>query len=400
MNRLVWTGSQPITPDQLPPARRSGGGPARILFIHGMEYGFRTTAGQLEKYCAGRPDIDAVHACLPLPVWARALGKELPKALRGWDFHNTRMTWAFGRFVGAAMRRNFPLDRFDVVHIMTRERAGFLRRPPGRRPASPKFVVNVDTTLLSWDRAYQITRTAPKVDYATDRRVLRAADAVAFATRWAMQSGIDDYGLDPARCILHMPCVPMTGLARTPGSRREGPLRIVFIGNDWERKGGPRLLAWHQERWADLFELHICSARAPAAPTAQAVVWHGAVPHDRLVRELLPDMDLCVIPTWEDTFLIAAQEAQAAGLPVVTSRLAGIPENVAHGVTGLLVDRADDAGFINAIERLLKDDALRSRMSAAAVEHVRRNLNAATWHNRLLDHLVALAGETPPAPSR
>ena len=211
---------------------------------------------------------------------------------------------------------------------------------------------------------------------------------------------IADYGVPRERVFLHMPCA-----RRLPGvlprdsdahvKRSDKKLRLVFVGNDWFRKGGHRLLAWHQSRWSDRAELHVCSGKAPQDHSAKNVIWHGPTPHDKLIREILPSCDLFVMPTREDTFLIAAQEAQVMGVPAVTSRLAGIPEVVLHEKTGLLCQRDDDAGFIAAVERLMNDPALLARFSAAAAKHGENTLNADLWHNHLLDQLVALADSRP-----
>ena len=138
-------------------------------------------------------------------------------------------------------------------------------------------------------------------------------------------------------------------------------------------------------------ELHICSGAAPQDHSAKGVVWHGATPHDKLIREILPNCDIFVMPTHEDTFLIAAQEAQTMGLPVVSTRIAGIPEVVMHGLTGFLYQRNDEAGYIAAIERLMNEPELLTRFSAAAASHAMRDLSADVWHNHLLDQLVAVA---------
>jgi glycosyltransferase involved in cell wall biosynthesis len=91
--------------------------------------------------------------------------------------------------------------------------------------------------------------------------------------------------------------------------------------------------------------------------------------------------------------MIAAQEAQAAGLPVVTTRTGGVPECVLDGQTGYLCDHADDNAYITAVERLLNDASLRARMGDLARRHAAVHLNADIWHNHLLSQLTALAGE-------
>ena len=106
-------------------------------------------------------------------------------------------------------------------------------------------------------------------------------------------------------------------------------------------------------------------------------------------------MDLFVMPTRNDTFLLAAQEAQSIGLPVVSSRLAGIPEVVRHGRTGFLCDHQSDDEFVRAIGSLVNDAALRRRMGLAALEHSRLNMSGDVWHRHLMDQLVNLADGRP-----
>ena len=62
---------------------------------------------------------------------------------------------------------------------------------------------------------------------------------------------------------------------------------------------------------------------------------------------------------------VALVEALACEVPVVASRLSGIPELVVDGETGLLVDAGDTDALANAIERLSRDPALRRRLGAA-----------------------------------
>ncbi|HEX2206304.1 MAG TPA: glycosyltransferase family 4 protein, partial [Longimicrobium sp.] len=65
-------------------------------------------------------------------------------------------------------------------------------------------------------------------------------------------------------------------------------------------------------------------------------------------------------------------EAMRFGLPVVGTRIAGVPEQVEDGVTGLLVEPSDPAGLADALERLLASPELAARMGAAGRERVER----------------------------
>jgi glycosyltransferase involved in cell wall biosynthesis len=89
--------------------------------------------------------------------------------------------------------------------------------------------------------------------------------------------------------------------------------------------------------------------------------FHGFVPN---VRDLLAEADVFVLPSRGDNAPVSILEAMAAGLPVVSTRVGGIPELVTHEETGLLVAPDDPGGLAGAIELLGRDVALRSRLGA------------------------------------
>ncbi len=76
-------------------------------------------------------------------------------------------------------------------------------------------------------------------------------------------------------------------------------------------------------------------------------------------------------------------EAMACGLPVVATRLPSIQELVVHTKTGLLVPPGDPPALADALERLLRDPALRCRLGQTARRRVRREFNAETWGKRV-----------------
>lgn len=85
-------------------------------------------------------------------------------------------------------------------------------------------------------------------------------------------------------------------------------------------------------------------------------------------------------------------EAQAMGLPVVSTLSGGIPEAVKHGETGLLVTERDPKALAEAIMQLLQDDALWRRYSLAGRRHVVDHFNLAQQTGRLeevFEHLLA-----------
>src|SRR5690606_18057296 len=82
---------------------------------------------------------------------------------------------------------------------------------------------------------------------------------------------------------------------------------------------------------------------------------------------LVAGADVCVMPSiWQDALPLAVMQPMALGLPVIASDVGGIPEMIADGDSGLLVPPGDVQALAAALERLLLDGALRSRLGASA----------------------------------
>lgn len=108
----------------------------------------------------------------------------------------------------------------------------------------------------------------------------------------------------------------------------------------------------------------------------------GRVPHNRVVS-LLQGSHIFVMPSVNDseTFGVAAAEAEATALPVVATRVGGVPEVVIDGETGLLVPPGDVDALAAALLHLIEHRGLRSRMGKAGREHIERHYD---WHPHVL----------------
>lgn len=94
-----------------------------------------------------------------------------------------------------------------------------------------------------------------------------------------------------------------------------------------------------------------------------------------VVAPLLASADLFLLPSQSESFGLSALEALACGVPVVASRVGGIPEVVNDGVTGVLCEVGDVDGMAAASLEILGDRARWERMSAAAAADARRRFS-------------------------
>jgi glycosyltransferase involved in cell wall biosynthesis len=120
---------------------------------------------------------------------------------------------------------------------------------------------------------------------------------------------------------------------------------------------------------------------ARLAAETETVILAG---HREDVMEVLDATDVLLSPSRFDAFPTALLEAQAASVPIVATRVGGIPEIVEDGESGLLVEAPPAAApFAEATATLLEDPARRAAMGAAAAQRFTEHFTAESWVHRV-----------------
>jgi GT2 family glycosyltransferase/glycosyltransferase involved in cell wall biosynthesis len=166
-----------------------------------------------------------------------------------------------------------------------------------------------------------------------------------------------------------------TGIVARPREPHDGPLRLGFLGSLMVSKA-PHVAMEAAARLAPRVHLHVYGAPAAyhgddgyatvlaARETRGAVTRHDAIGHGA-VASVLAALDVLVVPSvWEENSPFVIHEALACGVPVVASRIGGIPEVVREGINGLLVTPGDAGDLARAIRRLVEEPGLLDRLRA------------------------------------
>src|SRR5262249_51368381 len=123
--------------------------------------------------------------------------------------------------------------------------------------------------------------------------------------------------------------------------------------------------------------------QAACSGLAQDVVFCGAQPHAEVMR-VIQKAALFALPCVvgedgdRDGLPTVLLEAMALGTPVISCRVAGIPEIITHRRTGLLVEERNAVALGGAIESLLDDCNLQEELRRAALAKVRDDFNVAS----------------------
>jgi glycosyltransferase involved in cell wall biosynthesis len=258
-------------------------------------------------------------------------------------------------------------DAADLVHVHTHPTRLLNRRG---RP----LVWSAGSSHVQYLRDYEGWSDARiRARQARARRVYRAcgvADALlqtggvtlAYTfSEWARRAYLEA-GVAPARLRVLPPGFDIPAPAARP---RRAPT-FLFLGRQPRRKGGDRVLrAFAALREARPEARLLYVSDEPPVPAPPGVEARALVPPAD-VGALYAEADVLVNPTRAEGFGFTNAEAQGHGLPVISTRLAAIPEVIEHGVTGLLIAQGDDAALLQAMRALAEDRARREDLGAAA----------------------------------
>jgi glycosyltransferase involved in cell wall biosynthesis len=241
---------------------------------------------------------------------------------------------------------------------------------------------------------------------AVQRSLLDRVDRVLLGSRWAA---------DAARLAYDLPedllrVVPMgANLDEDPGAQPPatfGPLRLLFVGFDWERKGGELVLEiWRElRRRTGTAELNIVGARPKAAMGLDGVYLHGRIDkadrddYERLTA-LYRRSSFFIMPSRQEAFGIVYCEAAAFGRPSIAADTGGVASIIEDGHSGLLLPlEASAADYADRILAAWSNPEAHQRLCRGARHAYEMRLNWSCWGDAVTDAIGEVLADPAPRP--
>jgi glycosyltransferase involved in cell wall biosynthesis len=217
-----------------------------------------------------------------------------------------------------------------------------------------------DTTFIKTQPLYfaNLCRESIRDGIQRDGQIAREADAGIYPSQWAVDSAVEDYRADAKKIHLvsfgaNFPVPPaeaVAGAMEQRLSRRDEPMRLLFVGIDWHRKGGDVAVAVAREinRRGTPARLTIVGCHPDLAPNDLAFCdilgrLDKNVP-DQLQRmqSLYLESDFFLMPSRGESAAIVYCEAMCSGCPSLAAKTGGIATIVRDDITGRLVDWGDN----------------------------------------------------------
>ncbi len=344
----------------------------------------------LRKALAGRDDLECVW--IDVPYETGAIGR-VPFVGRNWTVRGSLRAWSLIR---EELRRG-PLDAL-FLHTQTISifAGSYMERIP--------TLLSLDATPINLDElagAYAHGVGGRRIEglkRSAHVRVMSKAKWYTTWSQWAKDSLMRDYGVaGTAVTVVH----PGTTLSNFPAPTTKQldetrPLRVLFVGGDFERKGGELLLDVYNAHLHDTCELHlVTSVELPELPGVH--VHRGLTPHSEELLRLYRECDVFVLPTRGDCLAVVLGEAMAACLPIITTNVGAHAEAVEEGASGYVIDVDDGEALRERLLRLANDRAMTQRMGMRSRQIGETRFDMAKGADEIGDILVRIAREANPA---
>jgi glycosyltransferase involved in cell wall biosynthesis len=223
----------------------------------------------------------------------------------------------------------------------------------------PIAQLDIDVPIVTWTDATfagmldfypsysNISSRYRRLGHLMEGRALQRVSLAVYSSRWAARTAVESYGVpeDSAAVVPFGANIPDPGPISN-ASAVGGLCKLLLVGRGWSRKGVDLAIETVQtlRRRGVPAQLDVVGSAPPDGVTVPSFVTvHGALEKDETtgaehMRKLYASANFYILPTRADCTPVVLAEAQAYGIPVVTSNTGGTSSMIRAGQSGYALD--------------------------------------------------------------
>jgi glycosyltransferase involved in cell wall biosynthesis len=258
-----------------------------------------------------------------------------------------------------------------------------------------------DSSFLQLVDYYPVLQSVCKISKQEIKLVeglsLSHISLIVFSSQWASNFVMATYNFNSI--VIPFGANLSNIKANTPKIIENKSCRLLFIGVDWNRKGGDVALNVHNELLINNIDskLTIVGVDIPKnTPVYDNVLVYSHIDKDtENGRELMDDIfrsaDFLILPTIADCTPVVISEAYSYGLPVLAKNTGGLSSMVFNDITGYLLESNDWRGYFNLIVELIRDESKYNDLSKNCLKHYNSTFNWESWARNLYQSCANLS---------
>ncbi|MBE9216596.1 glycosyltransferase family 4 protein [Plectonema cf. radiosum LEGE 06105] len=244
--------------------------------------------------------------------------------------------------------------------------------------------LNLDSIAAGYNHKVGNNYLAERSKFEWNKSTYKAATAIITFCEWAKNSLVHDYDIPGEKITVIPPGIDLEQWHfrqnKLVNCDSTNPLRLLFVGGDFARKGGYTLLEAFRNGLDQDCALDIVTKDTHIKDELTGIdnirVHCDLTPNSQPLKQLYEQANIFVFPTQADCLPNAITEAMAAGLPIITTDVGALSEQVKHQVNGLIVPPSDVNALQNALQTLKNDQTKITAMGAASRDIAEQRFNA------------------------
>ena len=285
----------------------------------------------------------------------------------------------YGRFFDKVIRKHeidvlfAPSASTEIAHLKT------------NIPICYFADATVAIILDYYDLYANFSKKSKKISNEIEQRAINKSVTQVFSSQWAFDSAKQDYGSKNTFIVKFGANIDEEPKDEDLVKQYDSVINILFVGVDWKRKGGDIVLDTIDKLDKNGYNVHltVIGCVPPLKhPKINVIPFLNKNDKDdmRMLQDLFNKAHLFFLPTRADCTPIVFCEANAYGLPVITTDTGGVSSVIENGVNGFMLPiNAGSEDYFKIIADLISDKEKLKKMAISSREKYLKELNWSQW---------------------